>query len=105
MSKEKKDISDIKNAPQQHENPDCNRSFLEFVNDAGVRLYKCSICSREFCKKQQIMRHIELHKDVRVVYSCNLCSSQFTRKDSLQQHERLQHNIMSKKCYKVFPFK
>ncbi|KAF8770202.1 Zinc finger protein 746 like protein [Argiope bruennichi] len=63
-------------------------SFHTLIHPSGCRFYKCSKCDHMFGQKVNLFRHLELHKDVRVMYSCNGCSKSFTRKDSLERHEK-----------------
>ncbi|KAF8770201.1 Zinc finger and BTB domain-containing protein like [Argiope bruennichi] len=79
-------------------------SFHTLIHPSGCRFYKCSKCDHMFGQKVNLFRHLELHKDVRVMYSCNGCSKSFTRKDSLERHEKYHCCKTSTKVYFLHSF-
>ncbi|KAG8196880.1 hypothetical protein JTE90_027592 [Oedothorax gibbosus] len=58
------------------------------------RIYKCSVCSREFNYKHCLRRHEQVHKEVRQVHTCEICGAHLKRKDTLKEHMMLKHNVM-----------
>ncbi|GIY24510.1 hypothetical protein CEXT_384801 [Caerostris extrusa] len=61
------------------------------ANPAAFEGFRCSTCWRVFSQKCNLVRHEEVHKEVRTVHQCRFCPKSFGRKDNLKCHEKLAH--------------
>lgn len=66
---------------------------------AAKERFPCSICGREFNKKQNLLRHINLvHNKDRpaksIYYACDMCGRKFLQRCNLTRHYRVVHKVL-----------
>lgn len=54
---------------------------------------ECAICFKKFVgpKKNNLLRHMRLHKEDQIRYKCLLCERTYQTKSNFQQHKKSQH--------------
>lgn len=60
--------------------------------DGHIEGHTCEICGRAFKKRYDLKRHERMHTGVKP-YSCSVCFKQFSRKDNYVTHIRMKHFI------------
>ena len=61
--------------------------------------FKCDICSKEFTREQDVLRHIRSkHRENK--FECNVCNKKFSRKDTLTRHVKSLHKNIEFECEK-----
>lgn len=79
----------------------CKFCFLEFestternshikqvhVSDADLKIFGCTVCGKDFARRQALKRHLKIHAQVRD-FKCGECGSAFIQKHHLDQHIR-----------------
>ncbi|GIY02978.1 hypothetical protein CDAR_407581 [Caerostris darwini] len=59
--------------------------------DSRQKQHPCPFCPSSFTRKYNLVRHLELHKEVKQIFACNSCHKHFSRKDSLKLHLKLSY--------------
>ena len=61
--------------------------------------FRCDICSKEFTREQDVLRHIRSkHRETK--FECNVCNKKFSRKDTLTRHVKSFHENIEFECEK-----
>ena len=80
---------------QEKENEDNNGFATE--SRGNVKAYKCKICSKTFCRKYDLERHISLSRNVNEwPYVCEICTRGFGYLDRLRNHRASVHGLDAK---------
>jgi uncharacterized Zn-finger protein len=71
-----------------------------------VRVFKCTICGKNFRRNFQFKRHLKSHENKRE-FKCKVCGKAFNTKVSLNHHELIHQEKMFKcpECGKSFKIK
>ena len=54
----------------------------------NIRLYQCDICNKMYGDKEDLTRHIYVHKGIKP-FLCRYCQKAFNDKSNLRQHEKI----------------
>ncbi|XP_035520252.1 zinc finger protein 250-like [Morone saxatilis] len=64
------------------------RSHVVTLRRKGHKIFRCSICNRQFVYKCDAVRHIRIHTGEKP-YSCSVCGKRFTQSTGLVSHMRI----------------
>lgn len=70
----------------------------------NIRLYQCDICQKMYGDKEDLTRHIYIHKGLKP-FKCQYCGKTFNDKSNMKCHERIhtgEKKISCPMCYKTF---
>lgn len=59
----------------------------EIEESTNIKLFQCSICTRMFGDKEDLVRHTYIHKNEKP-FKCSHCGKGFNDRSNLRQHER-----------------
>ena len=70
----------------------------------NIRLYECHICQKMYGDKEDLTRHIYIHKGLRP-FKCQYCGKSFNDKSNMKCHERIhtgEKKLNCSMCFKSF---
>ncbi|OWF43022.1 zinc finger protein 671-like [Mizuhopecten yessoensis] len=65
-------------------------------NEPGNYPFQCSVCDGAFRRKQDLTRHLQVHKNI---HKCNVCQEGFSTKQKLAAHTADSHQTGMFSCY------
>lgn len=65
--------------------------FDKHIKICGKGTFPCFLCSKQFCSKTVLKRHLNSHLKINV-FCCITCSSEFSTQFALKQHVEIVHN-------------
>lgn len=60
----------------------------EIEENTNIRLYECELCHKMYGDKDDLTRHIYIHKNLKP-FSCQYCGKCFNDKSNMRQHEKI----------------
>lgn len=79
--------SDIKEEPEDAVSFLLGETTKKNRKTETIKKHKCSVCTKSFLRKSNLVDHLRLHADVRQ-FECNLCHKKFVQKGNMLSHMR-----------------
>lgn len=74
--------------------PDMKNDIEQKTN---IRLYECDMCHKMYGDKDDLTRHIYIHKNLKP-FNCQYCGKSFNDKSNMRQHEKIHTGVKHHFC-------